>query len=73
MVRPGRDLLSGVVQVDETYIGGVKPGLVGGRASGKKVLTGIAVEVHERGDIAMVALKGTISPDPGISGNQSGR
>ena len=44
LVRPGRDLLSGTVQVDETYIGGAEPGLAGGRARGKKVLTGIAVE-----------------------------
>jgi transposase-like protein len=47
LVRPGRDRLSGVVQVDETYIGGDEPGLRGGRARGKKVLTGIAVEVAE--------------------------
>jgi len=47
LVRPGRDRLSGVVEVDETYIGGIEPGLSGGRASGKKVLTGIAVEVRE--------------------------
>ena len=47
LVRPGRDLLSGTVQVDETYIGGAEPGLAGGRAPGKKVLTGIAVEVRE--------------------------
>ena len=47
LVRPGRDLLSGTVQVDETYVGGVEPGLAGGRAPGKKVLTGIAVEVRE--------------------------
>ena len=33
--------------MDETYIGGAEPGLAGGRARGKKVLTGIAVEVHE--------------------------
>jgi transposase-like protein len=33
--------------VDETYIGGEEPGLRGGRARGKKVLTGIAVEVRE--------------------------
>ncbi len=30
LVRPGRDRLSGLVQVDETYIGGVEPGLTGG-------------------------------------------
>ena len=47
LVRPGRDLLSGTVQVDEPYIGGAEPGLAGGRAKGKKVLTVIAVEVLE--------------------------
>ena len=47
LVRPGRDLLSGTVQVDETYIGGAEPGLGGGRAQGKKVLTGIAVEMRK--------------------------
>jgi transposase-like protein len=47
LVRPGRERLSGSVEVDETYIGGEEPGLRGGRARGKKVLTGIAVEVHE--------------------------
>ena len=48
LVRPGRDRLSGTVEVDETYIGGAEPGLRGGRAKGKKVLTGIAVEVAGR-------------------------
>ncbi len=47
LVRPGRERLAGRVEVDETYIGGEEPGLRGGRARGKKVLTGIAVEVHE--------------------------
>ncbi len=47
LVRPGRELLTGTYQVDETYIGGVEPGLAGGRAKGKKVLTGIAVELRE--------------------------
>ena len=36
-----------MVQVDETYIGDVEPDLPGGRAQGKKVLTGVAVEVRE--------------------------
>ena len=44
LVRPGRDRLTGTVEVDETFIGGQEPGLRGGRARGKKVLTGIAVE-----------------------------
>ena len=47
LVRPDRDRLAGVVEVDETYIGGLESGLPGGRAGGKKVLTGIAVEVRE--------------------------
>lgn len=47
LVRPGREQLSGIVEVDETYIGGEEPGLSGGRAKGKKVLTCIAVEVRE--------------------------
>jgi transposase-like protein len=47
LVRPGRDRLAGKVEVDETYIGGHERDLPGGRARGKKVLTGVAVEVHE--------------------------
>lgn len=47
LVRPGRDRLSGRMEVDETDIGGEEAGLPGGRAHGKKVLTGIAVEVLE--------------------------
>lgn len=46
LVRPGRDRLTGVVEVDETFIGGHEEGLPGGRARGKKVLTGIAVEIR---------------------------
>ena len=47
LVHPGRERLNGTVEVDEPYIGGEEPGLAGGRAQGKKVLTGIAVEVRE--------------------------
>jgi len=47
LVRPDRELLRGKVEVDETYIGGLEPGLAGGRARGKKVLTCVAVEILE--------------------------
>lgn len=47
LIRPGRERLAGTVEVDETFIGGEEPGRAGGRAGGKKVLTGIAVEVRE--------------------------
>ena len=47
LVRPGRERLSGTVEVDETFIGGEEPGLRGGRQKGKKSLVGVAVERHE--------------------------
>lgn len=43
MVRPGRDRLSGLVEVDETYVGGEAEGLRG-RGSAKKSIVVIAVE-----------------------------
>ena len=48
MVRPGRDQLSGVVEVDETLVHGVKPGKPGRSADGKALVV-IAVESHDRG------------------------
>lgn len=39
-VRPDRDKLSGIVEVDETYIGGAKPGKRGRGAAGKSIVIG---------------------------------
>ena len=36
LVRPGRDRLTGLVEVDETFIGGEESGLRGGRAQGQE-------------------------------------
>ncbi|MBI4403094.1 MAG: IS1595 family transposase [Deltaproteobacteria bacterium] len=44
MVRQGRDLLSGDVEVDETFVGGSKPGKRGRGAEGKKLVV-IATEI----------------------------
>lgn len=46
MVRPGRDRLRGLVEVDETWVGGPQPGKRGRGASGK-VLVLVAVEDRE--------------------------
>ncbi|MEW6756417.1 MAG: IS1595 family transposase [Candidatus Latescibacterota bacterium] len=43
MVRPGRDRLSGVVEVDETYLGAAEPG-VQGRETECKAIVAVAVE-----------------------------
>ena len=45
MVRPGRDRLSGRIEVDETYLGGTDTGGKRGRGSGKKDIVAIAVEI----------------------------
>jgi transposase-like protein len=47
MVRPGRDRLSGTVQVDETYVGGEKPGKRGRGAAGKALVVIVAEEDDE--------------------------
>ena len=47
LIRPGRERLSGIVEVDETFIGGEEPWLRGGRARGKKSLVVVAVELKE--------------------------
>ena len=48
MVRPGRDRLTGEVEVDETYVGGVEPGKMG-RERGSKALVAVAAQVDGKG------------------------
>lgn len=38
MVRPGRELLAGEIEVDETFVGGPKPGKRGRGAAGKQLV-----------------------------------
>ena len=47
MVRPGRDQLAGEVEVDETYLGGPKPGKRGRGAAGKTLIV-VAAQVDGR-------------------------
>jgi transposase-like protein len=46
MVRPGRDQLSGRIEVDESYFGGCDEGGKRGRGSENKAIVAIAVELH---------------------------
>lgn len=57
MVRPGRDRLSGVVEVDEVFIGGPRPGKRGRGAAGKSLVM-IAAQADGRkiGRIRMVRI-----------------
>ena len=48
MVRPGRDRLTGRVEVDETYLGGVRPGKRGRGAAGKALIV-VAAQEDGRG------------------------
>jgi len=48
MVRPDRGKLSGIVEVDETYVGGEEEG-ARGRYTAKKAIVAVAVELEARG------------------------
>jgi transposase-like protein len=55
MVRPGRDRLTGQVEVDETFVGALEPGATG-RGAVKKVLIVVAVEYKGR-EIGRIRLR----------------
>ena len=50
MVRADREKLSGIIEVDETYIGGEEHSGSTGRGTGNKVLVAIALELQEYGN-----------------------
>jgi len=57
MVRPGRDRLSGVVEVDEVFIGGPRPGKRGRGAAGKSlVMIAAQADGKKIGRIRMVRI-----------------
>lgn len=64
MIRPGRERLSGRVEVDETYVGGEEPG-VRGRETETKAIVAIAVEVHEPRGLGRIRLRRV----PDVSGD----
>jgi transposase-like protein len=56
MVRPGRERLSGLVEVDEAYVGGVEGG-VDGRETETKSMVVIAVEIKETKGFGRIRLQ----------------
>lgn len=60
MIRPGRERLSGTVEVDETFIGGPKPGKRGRGAAGKVL---VLVAVEDRGKKGIGRIRLTIITD----------
>jgi transposase-like protein len=64
MVRPGRDRLGGLVEVDESYVGGEKSGKRGRGAGGKAL---VAVAVEDKGDQGIGRIRMAVVPD--ASGN----
>lgn len=60
MVRPGRERLSGLVEVDEVFIGGVKPGKRGRGAFGKVL---VLVAVEDTGEKGFGRIRMMVIPD----------
>ena len=72
MVRPGRDRLSGLVEVDETYIGGEKPGKRGRGALGKSLVVIVAEKDGKRiGRIRLVRVPDASAESLGEAVRQS--
>jgi len=57
MVRPGRDKLGGITEVDETFVGGEDQGGKRGRGTERKSIVLIALEIHEPKGYGRVRMK----------------
>jgi transposase-like protein len=71
MVRPGRDRLNGLVEVDETFIGGPRPGKRGRGAAGKTLVLIVAqADGRKIGRIrlARIANAAAASLEPAVQG-----
>lgn len=64
MVSPRRDRLAGAIEVDETYIGGERPGKQGRGAEGKTL---VAIAVEDKGDAGIGRIRLSIVPDASSS------
>ena len=76
MVRPGRDLLTGTIEMDEAYLGGLEEGAPG-RGTQRKAPIGVAaqedglgigrIRLQRLADASALSLEGFIrtSTDPG--------
>jgi hypothetical protein len=53
MIRPGRERLAGVVEVDESYLGGDEHGVHGRHIAGKALVV-VAAEENGRGMLAII-------------------
>jgi len=62
MVRPGRDRLSGIIEIDEIYVGGVEEG-AHGRSTESKAIVAVAVEIVDEKRLGRVRLR----PVPDVS------
>lgn len=60
MVRPGRDRLTGIVEVDETYVGGEKAGKRGRGAEGKAL---VIVAVEDKAEKGIGRIRMAIAPN----------
>jgi transposase-like protein len=60
MIRPDRERLQGTVEVDEVFLGGVKPGKQGRGALGKTL---VLVAVEDKGKAGIGRIRITVIPD----------